>query len=368
MVQLPEHIRGPLEKFVRRLSVKETVSGVGLFGSWSRGDATSSSDLDLLIIDKRDFDCEYVDRFRLNDVMVDLDYIPRKWLTGRFPLELDQRLYETYVLYDKDWSLTDTRDWLVRLYRKPYRIDLRTDCHVVESDILLSRAFSAYVRDDFQSACVFAGMAVESILKTFLEVNFVPVSSSRFIQLLEESTDKLEMPHIFTGFLTVSHLSEVNRDDAERRLELFERFWNGFSSCMRKNTSVIDFLDFRVRTKLRYYGKIDFLRGVVARTRDIIDGERFVEASHYLCSSLYSIVENYVSFVSVLEGTKFSHATFLSVLSGLEELAWMRECVVEAFGLGDVDLGEARELLGLARELILDVRKWRRALISWFVK
>jgi len=367
MARLPENIRDPLEKFVRRLSAVETVFGVGLFGSWSRGDASSSSDLDLLIVDKRDFNCEYVDRLNLNGFVVDLNYVPRKWLTGQFPLEVDQKLYETYVLYDRDWSLTNTKDWLVRVYRKPHRVDLRTERYLVESDILLSRAFSAYLRGDFQSACVFAGMAVESILKTFLEVNFVPVSDSRFIELLEESTDRLGMSHIFTSFLTVARLSEVNRNDAEKRLELFEGFWNDFSSCVRKRASVIDSLDFRVKTRLKYYGKLDFLRGVVARTRDIIKGERYVEASHYVLSSLYSMVENYVSFISVVKRTKFSYATFLSVLKGLEESAQMCESVVEAFGLGDVDRGEAGRLLRLARELVLDVRRWRRTLIGWYV-
>jgi len=369
MAQLPENIRGSLEKFVRRLSVKETVSGVGLFGSWGRGDATSSSDVDLLIIDKRNFSREYVDRFNLkNGVIIDLNYIPRKWLAGQFPLEIDQKLYETYILYDRDWSLTNTKDWLGRVYRKPHRIDLRTEGYVVESDILLSKAFSAYLRSDFQSACIFAGMAVESILKIFIEINFAPISNSRFIELLEESTDKLGMPYIFTSFLTVAQLSEVNHDEAERKLELFEKFWNDFSSCIRKHTSVIDSLNFGVKTNLMYYGKPDFLRGIVTRTRYIIDRDRDIEASHYLLSSLFSMVENYVPFISLVEETKFSYTTFLSVLRSLEESVQMCENVVEAFDLSDVDHEYAGEHLRLAKELILDVRRWRKTLIDWFVE
>ena len=367
MAQLPEDIRGPLEKFVRRLSEKETVSGVGLFGSWSRGDATSSSDLDLLIVDTGDFDCEYVERLNLKGVIVDLNYVPKKWLTGRLPLELDQRLYEACVLYDRDWSLTNTKDWLVRVYRKPCRVDLRTECYVVESDVLLSRAFSAYQRGDFQSACVFAEMAVESILKTLLEINFAPASSSRFIELLEESAGKVGMPHVYTGFLTVAGLSEVNVDNVERKIELFEGFWNDFSSYVRKHSSVVDSLDFRVKTRLKYYGKPDFLHGTVSRTRNLIDKQKYIGASHYLLSSIHSIVESYVPFVSAVEETRFSRVTFLSVLKGLEESAQMCERIVEAFGLGGVDHGEACELLSLARELILEVRRWRRVLIGWFV-
>ena len=61
MVQLPDRVRSILEKIVRRLSRRETVSGVGLFGSWSRGEAVMSSDVDLLIVDNEDFDYEFVE-------------------------------------------------------------------------------------------------------------------------------------------------------------------------------------------------------------------------------------------------------------------------------------------------------------------
>ena len=368
MAQLPESIRGPLEKFIRRLSTKEMVSGIGLFGSWSRGDATSSSDLDLLIVDKRNFNCEHVDRLNLKGTLIDLNYIPRKWLIAQSPLEIDQKLYETYVLYDQDWALANTKDWLARIYRTPYRIDLRTECYVVESDILLSKAFSAYIRGDFQSACIFAGMAVESILKVLMEVNFVPISNSHFVELLEESTDRLGMPHTFSSFLTVARLSEANQDAAERKLKLFEGFWNEFSSGIRRHTSVTDSLHLKVKTKLKYYGTPDFLQGTITRARDIVNEERYTEASHYLLSSILSMLESYVSFISAVKETKFSCATILSVLRSLEESAQMCESVVEAFDLGDVDREATGELLRLARDLIHDVRRRRKALIDWFVK
>jgi len=272
-----------------------------------------------------------------------------------------------YVLYDRDWSLTNTKDWLSKVYRKPYRVDLRTETYVVESDVLLSKAFSAYQRGDFGSACVFAGMAVESMVKMFMEITFAPISNSHFIEALEESANKLGMPHISTGFLTVTRLSGANRDDAEGGLKLFEGFWNNFSSYIREHSSEVDSLHFRIKTKLGYCGNPDFLRGVIGRTREMIDRERYVEASHYLLSTLCSMVETFVPFISVVKRTKFSEATFLSWLRGLEESAQMCENVVEAFDLRDVDRGEAGDVLRLARQLICGVRRRRRTLIGWFV-
>lgn len=52
MIALPEKLRKTLERIVRDLRVREDVYGIGLFGSWSRGDATASSDVDLFILDK----------------------------------------------------------------------------------------------------------------------------------------------------------------------------------------------------------------------------------------------------------------------------------------------------------------------------
>lgn len=199
LVRLPERIRNVLEKVVRSLGKRETVSGVGLFGSWSRGDAVMSSDVDLLIVDKRNFNYEFVERIESDGVLIDLNHIPKKWIKGVTPPDIDQKLYEMIVLYDRDWSLTNTKNWMSKAYLTPERVDIRTETYVVESDMYLSRANSAYARGDFQSARVFASMGVESILKILIEVNHLPISNSRFIQALKESAKRVAMPEFLTG-------------------------------------------------------------------------------------------------------------------------------------------------------------------------
>ncbi|MEM2307187.1 MAG: nucleotidyltransferase domain-containing protein, partial [Candidatus Bathyarchaeia archaeon] len=59
---IPGRFRGILEPFIGDLRAREIVSGIGLFGSWSRGDASLSSDIDLLVVESRDFDYEYFER------------------------------------------------------------------------------------------------------------------------------------------------------------------------------------------------------------------------------------------------------------------------------------------------------------------
>ena len=193
MTRLPENIRSTLERLVRKLRKQEIVSGVGLFGSWSRGDADPTSDVDLLIIDERNFNYEYVDRLEPDGLLIDLNYIPKKWITGPVPPEIDQRLHELHILYDRDWSLANAQQWMSKAYRKPERVDVRTESYVVESDIYMSRAASAHARGDFQSAFIFAGIGMELMLKTLIELNSLSISNSRFIRALGESAEKLEM-------------------------------------------------------------------------------------------------------------------------------------------------------------------------------
>ena len=369
LARLPDKLRLVLEKVVRNLSRRETVSGVGLFGSWSRGDAAMSSDVDLLVVDGRDFKYEYVDRLECEDFLVDLNYIPKKWVIGSVPPEIDQKLYEMVVLHDREWLLTNTKDWISRSYRKPGRVGIRTEVYLVESDIYLSRAASAYGRGDFQSACVFASMGLESMLKILVEVNLLPISNSHFVGFLERSTNKLECPKFFAAYLVVSRLYRSSRRDAERRIGLFRDVWDDASSFVKDNASALDSLHFNVRSMLGYYGKLGFLRGVIARSQEIIDAGMYAEASHYVLRVLVDLLENYAWLASAVEGVKLNYTTLFRSLKALKERPTrVYETAVEAFGVGDVNRREAEEVFKLAKETALSVRRERKDLIRRFVE
>ncbi|RJS69456.1 nucleotidyltransferase domain-containing protein, partial [Candidatus Bathyarchaeota archaeon] len=87
MMRLPEKIRRTLERIVKEMRVKENVYGVGLFGSWSRGDATPSSDIDLLTLDDGSSSYEYTKRIEIRGLLIDLDHIPKRWIQGPIPPE-----------------------------------------------------------------------------------------------------------------------------------------------------------------------------------------------------------------------------------------------------------------------------------------
>jgi len=369
LVQLSERVRGVLEKLVRKLSAQETVSGIGLFGSWSRGDAVPSSDIDLLIVNGRVFNYEYVERLESDGLLIDLDYVPKKWIKGSMPPEMDQKIYEMLILYDRDWSLANTKNWVSKAYATPERLDIRTEAYVVESDLYLSRATSALARGDFQSARVFASMGVEAILKILIDINLMPISNSHFIQVLEEATKRSGMPEFFAGYLTLARLHAMNRPEAERKLSLFKEIWREVTSFMEDHTSTLDSLHFKTKTRLRYYGKPAFLEGLTARSRAIMDTEMFVEAAHYVLRTLIDMLENYAWLVSAEEGVKLNYTTLFRSLMEMEKPPMrVYETAVEAFNVTDADREGTEKAVKFAKETNLNLRQQRKDLIKKFIK
>jgi predicted nucleotidyltransferase len=366
---LSEKVRGALEKLVRKLSAQETVSGIGLFGSWSRGDAVPTSDVDLLIVNGRVFNYEYVERLETDGLFIDLDYVPKKWIKGSMPPEMDQKIYEMLILYDRDWSLANTKNWVSKAYATPERLDIRTEAYVIESDLYLSRATSAFARGDFQSARVFASMSVEAILKILIDINLMPITNSHFIQVLEEAAKRSGMPEFFAGYLTLARLQAVGRNETERKIDLFKQIWGEITSFMEDHASTLDSLHFKTKTRLQYYGKPAFLEGLTARSRALMNTEMFVEAAHYVLHTLIDMLENYAWLLSAEEGVKLNYTTLFRSLIELEKTPMrVYEAAVEAFNVADADREGTEKAVKFAKETNLNLRRQRKDQIKKFVK
>ena len=365
MIKLPEKIRRTLEKIVKEMRIKEDIYGVGLFASWSRGDATKSSDVDLLVLDKGNFSHEFVERIEINGLLVDLDHIPKAWIHGQIPPELDQKINEMQILYDRDWSLTNTKLLMAKSYGSPERVDIRTEAHVVESDIYLSRATSAFSRKDFQSAQLFATMALENVLRVLMEVTLEPFSNSRFIEKLEESTAKLGMQNLFTEYLKISGLSGVDSVSVEGKLKLFKVIWDEINFTAKQNPRAFESSHFRVKTKLRYYLNPAFLQGMIMRTKSLINSGKAVEATHYLNNVFVDMVENYAWLKSSIGKVKLDYTTLMRSLESLEEKNPRNyKHIIEFLNLSDIDKLGAAETIEKARKIMIKIRKERKVLIK----
>jgi predicted nucleotidyltransferase len=365
LVRLPEKIRKTLEKTVASLQVKEDVYGIGLFGSWSRNEATPSSDIDLLILDKADFNYEYVERVDASGLFMDLDHIPKRWAHGLIPPEIDQKLYEMQIFYDRDWSLNNLKLLMAKSYSSPERVDIRTEAHIIQSDIYLSRATSAYSREDLWSAQLFATMALDNILKVLVEIALEPFSNSRFVEKLEVSVAKLGMHDLFDGYLDAAKLNKVNNASAKEKLRFFEIIWDEMKSTTEQNPRALASSHFKVKTKLNYYLSQAFLRGMVLRTNSLIESGKVAEASHYLKGVFLDLAENYVWLKSSINMVKVDYSTLMRSLELLERRSPKNYgYMVEFLGLDELEKGDVTGAVEKTREIMFKVRKKRKALIK----
>jgi hypothetical protein len=365
VIRLPDKMRRTLTRIVNQQKTKENVYGIGLFGSWSRGDADASSDIDLFILDKGNFAWEYVERTEIGGYYIDLDHVPKKWIRGLLPPETDQKLYEMQILYDRDWSLTNTKLMMVKSYSSPERVGIRTEVHVIDSDVYLSRATSAFSRGDFYSAYLFALVAFENALKILVEIALEPLSNSHFVEKLEISASKMQLPDFYRKYLTTAGLAEVRDEQVKERLRLFNDVWSEAVDEVKQNARLLESLHFKVRTRLLYYLNSAFLQGVVARTNTLTESGKIAEASHYLQSIFLDMMENYVWFRSSVCKVKPDYTRLMYSLERLEgKDSRNYRNIVGFLNLRDVDRVVAGRVVEDVRQAILRIRRDRKVLIK----
>ena len=365
MMKLPEKTRRTLEKIVKEMRAKENIYGVGLFGSWSRGDAKPSSDVDLLILEKGNINHEYVERMEVSGLLIDLDHIQKRWIHGPIPPEIDQKIYEMQILYDRDWSLTNTKLLMAKSYSSPERVDIRTEAHVIESDIYLSRATSAFSREEFRSAQLFATVALENILRVLMQIALEPFSNSRFLGKLEDSTAELGMRDLFNEYLEVTGLHKADSAAAEGKLKLFKIIWDEIHTATKRNAQALKSTHFKVRTKLKYYLNSAFLQGAVMRTNSLINSGKAIEASHYLNNILLDVIENYIWLKSSIDKVKIDYTLLIRSLKSLERKNPKNyEYIIKFLNLGDVTKYGAAGTIEKTRKIMLKIRRERKVLIK----
>jgi predicted nucleotidyltransferase len=365
MLMLPEKIRRTLEKIVKEMMVDEKVYGIGLFGSWSRGDATNSSDVDLLILNGADFPHEYVERKETNGLFIDLNHIPKKWLYSLIPPEIDQKLYELQILYDRDWSLANVKLLMAKSYGSPERVDIRTESHIVNSDIYLSRATSAISKEDFSSASVFAIAALESIMKVLVEIALEPISNSRMVEKFEVSTTKLGIKGLFNEYMNIAALNTVDDTKAKEKLKLFKMVWDEMHATVSRNHQELENTHFKIKAKLKYYLNPAFLQGFVAHANSLIDHGKTAEASHYIDNITIDLAENYAWFKASATKNKMDYTTLMRSFERLEKKNPKNYVnITKLLNLENVNEKVAKEKINKTRQVMLKIRENRKVLIK----
>jgi len=363
--RLPENIRGILSSLVEDLKSRRSVISIGLFGSWSRGEATSSSDVDLLIVDGRNLGYEYMERAEIDGVFLDLDYVPENWVLREFPPEIDQKIYEAEILYDSNETLGRAKNTMLKIMWLPERVEIRTGDYLVKADTLMSRGLSAYGREDYQSAKLNAGLGLETIMKIIIEVNRIPISNSHYIRALEESTRNLDLKELYNEYLEITGLSGVNRKNVEELFKAFVEMWSAVINIVEINSSTVQSLHEEIINNLNFYCKRSFLRGITARVRSLLQEGFFVEATHYMLRSSIDMLENYAWLLANIEGTQFDYTELMRHLKNSKvSPSIVHENAVEVLMVKDVTSEDAHATLEKARNTILNLRQKRKELIA----
>jgi len=365
MIRLPERIRNPLDKLVKNLKARETIYSISLFGSWSRGDAEPSSDVDLLIVDNRPFDIEYVERLEQNGTLIDLNYVPQKWITGPVPPEIDQKIYEACILYDREWTLTNTKEQMMNYFYSPERLKIRAENYLVDADIYISRATSAQARSDYESAQTFATLSTYAILKTVIEASKRPVTNSRYLKALRKATEQLNETSLFINYLQVAKLDDLSSNQVKENLSSFKAVWEEISSFVKTNAHLLNSMHFKIRTKLNYYTTLPFLQGVILRSQALLNEDAHQEAANYFSTILVDMLENYAWLKAAEQNTRLDSTTLLRSLKGLKQKPTaIYKNASKALGLDDVDEKKAEKTIAEAKRVILEIRRRRRMLFD----
>jgi predicted nucleotidyltransferase len=365
MIRVPEKIRRTLEKTVKEMASREDVYGLGLFGSWSRGDAAATSDVDLLILTKSEISDEYMERTAANGLMIDLNFIPMKWILGPLPPELDQKLFELQIFYDRDWKLTNIKMLMAKSYGSPERVEIRTNAHAIEADIHLSRATSALFKGDLLSARLFASTSMENALKIPLEIALQPISNSHFIERAELATENLGLRELFAEYMEIAGLNNVDKKLAEEKLKLFKTLWDEMHFTVKQNIQTVEKAHFKVKTALKYYFNTFFMQGTVLRTTSIINAGNFAEAIHYLHNTFTNILENYAWLKATLEKQYINHTTLIRSIQNLEKTnPKTYKAILDFLGIANTNKTSATKTIEKAKKNITKIHKEKKHLIK----
>jgi predicted nucleotidyltransferase len=369
MIRLPEKVRHAVDKIVRNLKARESIRSVSLFGSWSRGDAEPSSDVDLLIADNQPLDNEYVERLERNSTLIDLNYVPEKWITGPVPPEIDQKIYEAAVLYDKEWTLTSAKEQMMNSFYSPERLRIRAESYLVDADIYISRATSAHARGDQESAQTFATLSTHDILKTVIEASRLPVTNSRYLEALRTATKRLNLTTMFASYLQVARLEGLSSNQANEKLSSFKATWDEISSFTKTNPSILKSMHFKIRTRLDYYTTLPFLQGVMLRSQALLNEGAHQEAANYLFNILVDALENYAWLNAAEQNARLDCTTLFRWLKGLKQKpTTIYKNATKALGLEDIDDNQSEKTIIEAKNVILEIRRQRRMLFDQIKK
>jgi len=368
VVEFPKALSSTFNRFIEDLTKQATVSSIGLFGSWSRYDASPDSDFDVLVIDRRTFDYEFHERVDYDGATMDITRIPIRWVSGVVNPDVDHMLHETIVLYDPSGLLKRAGDWVDANYRTRGRIEVRTEEYLTNSDTYLSRASAALARDDFETASLFSDMSLKPIGHVIMEIADLPITRSAFVWNLRRACEKIDMIGTYKVIINNARLAGLEKADVLSCLEIFEELWRRISRYMSDNRDVIEGLHDRLKDEISYLTDPTMLKGLLTRIRRMIFESNFIEASNYMRDWLLPLIESYAWLISAKQDSKLEYTSLFKTIKLYEGSAGIFEGAADIFNVKNIEEQAVKNEIESARSVISYTRKKRREMIDTFIK
>ena len=363
---MPKGISSTFNRFVEDLAKQATVSSIGLFGSWSRYDASPASDYDVLVVGGQGLEYEFHERIEYEGLLVDITRIPRRWVGEVIRPDVDHVLHETILLYDPSGMLKRARDWVEANYRTTGRIEVRTEQYLSNADTYFSRASAANAHGDLETTSVFSDMSLTPIAYIIMDVAGLPITRSAFVWNLRRACEKIDMIGTYKVVLNTTRLAGLEKADVSSNLDRFEGTWRRLSGYMADNREVVDGLHSMIRDEINYLTDPTMLKGIFARAEEMLDENNFIEAADYMRSWLLPLLQDYAWLISAKQGNKFDYTSLFKTIRLYEGPAGIYDSAAEIFNIKDLEANAVRQELETARSIIAYARKKRLELIERF--
>jgi hypothetical protein len=191
-----------------------------------------------------------------------------------------------------------------------------------------------------------------------------PFSNSRFIQKLNCSTIKIGIHNFFNEYLKITSLEKADKETVEDKLKLFKTIWDEMNIGAMRNLEALESSHFETRTKLEYYLNPAFLRGMMMRTKSLIDSEKLMEAAHYLKKVIVDIINNYIWLKSAVANKRIDYTTLIRSLETLDNKSENSGNILALLDLKKSERRTSKKTIEATRQIILKIRNERKPLIK----
>jgi len=264
------------------------VIGFGVFGSYARGDYSRVSDIDIFVVIKRGV--PKIRRVKIDDAIVDIEYIPEKLFSGIYP-SYHKIMYEAKVIYDPNGVLATACQHIKNVYWSPTLQARRNKLFEREAMSFVAKSRNAIEHRDLESSLLYLRRAMRMISKLICNKAKTIYVPSRSLESLWIACQRLKVTKFYTDYLRLSNLENLEEktvEDIIRNATLaFKRY--------REMSRHVELHDETLSSWLKFFADPLYERGYIEHVREALfygNLRQAVELTEYYLGPLMVIFES----------------------------------------------------------------------------